>query len=402
MACLPARVAGGSAGASSRRLATRGGLGSVKIALVCPYDWAKHGGVRAHVAALADFLIANHDVRVFAPASSVLARSGADRVVQVVGRPLSVPYNRSVAPVALSPWVVRRTSQALHEFEPHVVHVHEPAAPMVAAAAAGFGPKPIVGTFHTWSHRDRAYRLVAPVARRIAERLDARVAVSPAAQRFAAEALHLPLGSFRVIPNGVAVAAYAGAEPIPELVDPQRPLLLFVGRLESRKGLDVLVRSFLRLRTTMPRVRLCVVGEGPERERCQQMVPPSIRPDVLFVGAVAEHEKPRYYASADVFVAPNTGGESFGIVLLEAMAAGLPIVGSDIPGFRTVMKDGRQGRLVAPGNAFALADAIGTILSNSRLGAAMADEGRRTAAHYDWPVVGRRVEELYRHVLINS
>ena len=374
----------------------------MKIALVCPYDWAKHGGVKAHVAALVQFLIADHDVRVFAPMSTALSRQGADRFVQAVGRPLSVPYNRSVAPVALSPWVVRRTSRALREFDPHVVHVHEPAAPMVAAAAAAFGPRPIVGTFHTWSQRDRAYRLVAPAARRIAARLDAKVAVLPAAQQFAAEALHLPLGSFRVIPNGVPVSSYAEAQPIPHLVDPQRPLLLFVGRLEARKGLDVLIRAFLRLRTTMPHVRLCVVGEGPERERCQQMVPPSIRPDALFVGAVEEAEKPRYHASADVFVAPNTGGESFGIVLLEAMAAGLPIVASDIPGFRTVMKDGRQGRMVPAANAFALADAIGTVLSNRRLGAAMADEGQRTAAEYDWSVVGRRIEQLYRHVLISS
>ena len=374
----------------------------MKIALVCPYDWSKHGGVKAHVAALVDYLVVNHDVRVFAPASATPTREGADRVVQAVGRPLSVPYNRSVAPVALSPWVVRRTSKALREFEPHVVHVHEPVAPMVAAAAALFGPKPVVGTFHTWSHRDRAYRLVAPVARRIAARLDARIAVSPAAQQFAADALNLPMGSFRVIPNGVPVSAYAGAEPIPELVDPQRPLLLFVGRLEARKGLDVLIRAFLRLRITMPRVRLCVVGEGPERERCQQMVPPSIRPDVLFVGAVAEDQKPRYHASADVYVAPNTGGESFGIVLLEAMAAGLPIVAADITGFRTVMKDGRQGRLVQPGNAFAMADAIGTVLANNRLGAAMAADGRRTAAEYDWGVVGARIEALYRQVLVSS
>ena len=374
----------------------------MKIALVCPYDWAKHGGVKAHVSALVDYLVAKHDVRVFAPASAVLPPEGADRVVQAVGRPLGVPYNRSVAPIALSPWALRRTSKALAEFEPHVVHIHEPATPMVSAAAALFGPKPIIGTFHAWSHKDRAYRLVAPLARKAAARLDAKIAVSPAALRFAAEAMHLPQGSFRVVPNGVHVAQYAKAEPIPELHDPDRPLLLFVGRLESRKGLDVLIRAFLRLRTTMPRVRLCVVGEGPERERTQQMVPPSIRPDVLFVGAVAEDQKARYHASADVFVAPNTGGESFGIILLEAMAAGLPVVASDIPGFRTVMKDGRQGRLVAPQNAFALADAIATVLSNNRLGAAMAEEGRRTVSEYDWTEVGARIETIYRQVLINS
>ena len=374
----------------------------MKIALVCPYDWAKHGGVKAHVAALVDHLIADHDVRVFAPASEVLPRVGADRVVQVVGRPLPVPYNRSVAPVALSPFVARQTRQALSEFEPHVVHIHEPMAPAVSAAAAMFGPRPIVATFHAWSNKDRTYRLIAPLARKAAARVDVKIAVSPAAQQYAAEALRLPLGQFRVVPNGVHVNHYAKAEPIPELVDPERPLLLFVGRLESRKGLDVLIRAFLRLRTTIPRVRLCVVGEGPEREKTQQMVPPSIRPDVLFVGAVAEDQKPRYHASADVFVAPNTGGESFGIILLEAMAAGLPIVASDIPGFRTVMKDGRQGRLVVPKNAFALADAIGTVLSNNKLAAAMAEEGRRTVGEYDWPVLGRRIENLYRQALVNS
>ncbi len=370
----------------------------MKIALVCPYDWTKPGGVKFHVAALAAFLDADHAVRIFAPASGPLGRTRADQLVEVVGRPFPVHYNRSVAPVALSPLAVRRVARALHDFAPHVTHVHEPLSPMISAAASAFAPHPVVGTFHAWSSSDRLYRLLAPTARRIVGRLDARIAVSPAAQQFAAEAMGLPLGSFRVVPNGVDAAAFAMAQPIPELVDPQRPLLLFVGRLEPRKGLDVLIRAFLRLRTSWPRVRLCVVGEGPQRQRCQQMVPPSIRPDVLFVGAVDEAQKPRYHASADVYVAPNTGGESFGIVLLEAMAASLPIVAADIAGFRTVMKDGRQGRMVPAGNAFALADAIGTLLANRRLSQAMAAEGRRTVTDFTWPVVGRRIEDIYRGV----
>jgi phosphatidylinositol alpha-mannosyltransferase len=131
------------------------------------------------------------------------------------------------------------------------------------------------------------------------------------------------------------------------------------------------------------------------------MVPPSIRPDVLFVGAVDDSQKARYHASADVYVAPNTGGESFGIVLLEAMAAGLPVVASDIPGFRTVMKDGRQGRLVPPGDAFSLAEAVATVLANRNLARAMAAEGQRTVADFTWPVVGRRVEDIY-HQVINA
>ncbi len=374
----------------------------MKIALVCPYDWSRHGGGQATVAGPGSYRRYHHRVGVAPPTSRPLDRHGVDRLVTAVGRPVPVRYNRSVAPVALSPAAGRRTTAALAEFSPHVVHVHEPLVPAVAAAAAAWGPRPLVATFHAWSSSQRLYRLAAPIARRIAARLDARVAVSPAAQQFAAEALRLPLGSFRVVPNGVDADAYAGAEAIPELVDRARPLLLFVGRLEPRKGLDVLVRAFLRLRSAVPRVRLCVVGEGPERERCQQMVPPSLRPDVLFVGAVEEAQKPRYHASADVFVAPNTGGESFGIVLLEAMSAGLPVVASDIPGFRTVMKDGRQGRLVPADDAFALAEALGTLLANRRLADAMAAEGRRTVADYTWSVVGRRVEDLYRAVLTAS
>lgn len=367
----------------------------MKIALVCPYDWSRHGGVQAHIAALRERLAVDHEVRVFAPASTPLR----DRDVEVVGRPVPLRYNRSVAPVALSPMAGRRVVQALRDFRPHVTHVHEPLAPSVAAAAAAFGPQPVVGTFHAWSSSDRLYRAAAPLVRRVAERLTVRIAVSPAAQQYAGEALKLPLGAFRLVPNGVDTAQYRDATPIPELLDPERPLLLFVGRLEPRKGLDVLVRAFLRLRASRPRLRLCVVGEGPDRQRCQEMIPSSIRPDVLFVGAVSEQEKPRYHASADLYVAPNTGGESFGIVLLEGMAAGLPIIASDIPGFRTVLKDGRQGRLVAPNDAFAMAEAIDTLLSNDKLRQAMAAEGRRSAAEYDWSVVGARVLDLYREAM---
>jgi len=370
----------------------------VKIALVCPYDWSRHGGVQAHIAALRAHLGADHEVRVFAPASQPVR----DRDVVVVGRPLPIRYNRSVAPVALSPLAARRVVRALREFSPHVTHVHEPLSPVVSAAAAAFGPRPIVGTFHAWSSSDRLYRAAAPAVRRVAERLSVRIAVSPAAQSYAGQALGLPLGAFRLVPNGVATANYRDATPIPELVDPERPLLLFVGRLEPRKGLDVLVRAYLRLRASRPRLRLCVVGEGPDRQRCQEMIPDSVRPDVLFVGAVSEEEKPRYHASADLYVAPNTGGESFGIVLLEGMAAGLPVVASDIPGFRTVLKDGRQGRLVGPSDAFALAEAIDTLLSNDKLRLAMAAEGRRTAAEYDWGVVSARILELYREAMTGA
>jgi phosphatidylinositol alpha-mannosyltransferase len=369
----------------------------VRVALVCPYDWARPGGVQAHVGQLAAYLQASagHVVSIVAPCSQPVE----DQRLRPVGRPVPVPFNRSRAPVAVSPAAALRVRAALEDCRPELVHVHEPLAPVVAAAATAVAPHPLVGTFHAWSRSDRLYRLAARAGRRLARRLDERVAVSPAAREFAAGALGLALGAIRVIPNGVDVAAFAGAQPLPQLHDRERPLLLFVGRLEPRKGLEVAIRAFLRLRTVRPGVRLCVVGAGPTGRRCQEMVPPSLRPDVLFVGQVAAAELPRYHASADVFLAPAVGGESFGIVLLEAMAAGLPVVGSNLPGYRAILQDGRQGRLVPAGDAAALADAVATLLANPRLRLAMGREGKRTAAAYDWGVVGAQVAEVYRTVL---
>lgn len=370
----------------------------MKVALICPYDWSTPGGVKAHVANLAEYLLDRHEVRIFAPTSGRLSTKGIDRHVQHVGRPVPIRYNASVAPVGLGPRVVYRMRRGLQEYDPHITHIHEPLAPWVSMAATVGGPMPKIGTFHAWSDSDRIYSMTAPFIRKIVQDLKVRVAVSPSAQSFAAAALGVPTSTFEILPNGVDDHRFAGAQPIDELVDPDRPLLLFVGRLEKRKGLETLVKSFLRLRSAGHRLRLCVVGEGPERERCQSMVPPSLRTEVLFVGAVKHDELPRYHASADVFVSPALGGESFGIVLLEGMAAGLPVVASDIPGYRTVMADGVQGRMVQPGDSIALADALEALLANQLLRKAMAAEGVRTAEAYSWQVIGARVEEMYREV----
>jgi phosphatidylinositol alpha-mannosyltransferase len=366
----------------------------VRIALVCPYDWTRPGGVQSHVAQLATHLARRHEVAVFAPHGRRRPPAVSAPLVIDVGRPIRVPYNQSVAPVAVAPTAALRVLRRLARFAPDVTHVHEPLSPVVSSTVAALGRRPLVATFHSWSDHDLLYRLIAPFGRRVAGRLDVRVAVSPAAQVYAAEALGVPIGSFRVVPNGIDVARF-DVPPIATLRDPARPLLLFVGRLEPRKGLDVLVRAFLRIRAAVPSARLCVVGTGAQRERCQQMIPSSIRHDALFVGQVEEAEKARYFASADLFVAPNVGGESFGIVLLEAMAAGLPIVASDIPGFRTVMRDGQQGRFVPVGDAPALADTVLTLLSNDKLRRAMSREGRRHAVDYDWCRVAGQLEALY-------
>ena len=374
----------------------------MRVALVTPYDWSAHGGVRAHVAQLAVSLGARHTVHILAPASRTLGDDPVDARVIVVGRARAVPFNDSVARVALSPLAGGRALRVLRELDCDVVHVHEPGVPSLALAVAQRAAPPLVGTFHAWSDRDRLYRSVWPYGRSVAQRLHTRIAVSPAAQRYHAGALHLPPEAFEVVPNGVEVAAFADAEPLPEFVDPQRPLLLFVGRLEPRKGLDILLAAFLHLRRTRPELRLVVIGDGPERARCEALLPLAVRPDVLFLGAVDEADKPRFHASADLFAAPNLGGESFGIVLLEAMAAGLPVIASDIPGFRSVARAGVDARLVAPGDSAALARGLLDVLDHPAEAAALAAAGRATAARHDWSVISRHVEDIYRSAVAAS
>lgn len=364
----------------------------MRIALVCPYDVGIPGGVQAHVLALAGRLRADgDDVVVLAP-----SEGEASEGIIPVGGSVRVPFNDSQAPIAVSPVAVRRALVALDRFRPDVVHVHEPGAPLLSLAVCLRGPHPLVGTFHAWSDSDRLYRIARPLLRAGIDRLSAKLAVSAAAASYHAGALGLPERSFREVPNGVDVGRFGDAEPLPEIVDAGGERLLFVGRLERRKGVEELVRAFIRLKAERPGLRLLVVGDGPERPRCQNLLPARLRSDVLFLGEVAQEDLPRFYASAHVFVSPALGGESFGIVLLEAMAAGLPVVASAIPGYRSVVRDGIEGRLVPPGDSRALASAVGTVLDNAALREAMADEGRHTVASYDWSVIAQRTRDIYR------
>jgi phosphatidylinositol alpha-mannosyltransferase len=366
----------------------------MRIALVSPYDLTVPGGVQSHVVHLAEALRAGGD-------DVVVLGPGSDEATSV-GRSLRVPFNGSVAPVAPSPLVVRRLRAHLAAARPDVVHVHEPVVPWAGLAAIRADLAPVVGTFHAWSSNSRAYRVARPYARRILAGLAAPLAVSEAAAGYHAAAIGVPASRFRIVPNGVTVARFADAAPLPEIADSPHPTLLFVGRLEPRKGLEPLIRAFTLLKTRRPDLRLYVVGDGPERDRCQQLLPARLRADVVFLGRVGDAELPRFFASCDLYVSPALGGESFGIVLLEAMAAGRPLVASDLPGYRSVARDGEQGRLVPPGDVPALAGAIDALLDNPALQRAMAAEGRRTAAGYDWTVVAARVRDVYASVADNA
>ncbi|HKJ55536.1 MAG TPA: glycosyltransferase family 4 protein, partial [Nitriliruptoraceae bacterium] len=257
-----------------------------------------------------------------------------------------------------------------------------------------------VGTFHAWSDSAIAYRLARPVARRIATSLSGRIAVSEAAATYHAAALGLRPADFQVVPNGVEVDRFANARPLDSMR--ASTALLFVGRLEPRKGLATLVSAFAMIKERHPDVRLFVVGEGPQREAAQAGLPMGLRSDVVFLGRVDHDELPRLYRSADLYVSPALGGESFGIVLAEAMAAGATVVASDIPGYRSVVTDGVTGVLVAPDDPGALARELSALLDDPERARALARRGRRDVARLDWSVVAEQVRAVYVAALRDS
>ena len=373
------------------------------IGLVCPYEWTVPGGVGNHVRALAGELRrAGHRVDVLAPAGRPVAEPG----FVGLGGSLAVPYNGSVARIAIGPRALVRVRRAVRRGGYDLLHVHEPLSPSVglltvtqAGGRGGPGDRgiPVVGTFHANLGRSLALEAAGPLLARVYDRLAGRIAVSPSARdtwqgRFG--------GAMAVVPNGVGPEFFASPKPL----DGWRhdgPTVLFVGRLEPRKGLAYLVRAFLRLKPAFPRLRLLVVGRDDKRQRDRAMalVPPRLRTDLVFVGSVPQADLPSYYASADVFCAPSLGGESFGIVLAEAMAVGLPVVCSDIGGYRDLVHDGTDGLLVPPGDAEALATALAGLLDHPVRLAAMGAAAAAGARRYAWDVVAAEVAEVYRAAL---
>lgn len=371
----------------------------MRLALVSPYDLGVPGGVQSHVASLAGALrTAGDEVVIVAPGDG----RGPFGGYAGTGGSLRVPFNGAVAPIGPGALSAARTRRYLAEIRPDVIHVHEPLVPSVGLTAARTGIAPVVATFHAWSSDVRAYRMVRPLGRRVLAGLAASLAVSDAAAGYHAAALGVAIDRFEVVPNGVEVARFAQVpEHVPGIAAEGRDgpeTLLFVGRLEPRKGLATLIAAFTRLRAERPGVRLVVVGEGPERARCEQLLTGPSRDDVRFLGRVDDDALVAAYAEADLFVSPAIGGESFGIVLLEAMAAGRPVVASDLPGYRSVVTPDRDGVLVPQGDADALASAIGTLLDDPDRRSAMVASGRVTAAAHDWPVVAERLRAVYERV----
>jgi len=361
----------------------------VRVALACPYAWDDPGGVQVHVRELADRLRdRGHDAVVVTPARAPIA----DPHVVRVGGPIDVPYNASNAPIGPRPWSRRRVREVLAAFGPDVVHAHQPTAPSTGMWATLEARAPVVGTFHSGAGRARLYDLAAPLLRRVTRRLAVRIAVSRRAEAFERARIG---GTFEIVPNGVDVGRFASAAPA-DLPDGRR--LLFVGRLDARKGFTIAVQAFGRLAAREGDLRLIVAGDGPERAAVAAL-PPDLRARVTMLGAVPNAQLPAIAVACDLYLGPSTGGESFGVVLIEAMAAGLPVVASDTPGYDEVVHDGVDGLLVPPSDPEALAVAAGRVLDDPELGARLAAAGRDRAKDFDWPAVVDRIEALYRRAL---
>lgn len=345
----------------------------MRVGLVCPYSWSVPGGVQAHVAGLAGALRGlGVEAEVLAPVD------GATEGVLSLGRSVPIPSNGSVQRVALSPGAVARTARLVRGRGYDVVHVHEPFLPAACLTAVAAARVPVVATAHMYRRALLWYGVFAPVVRLAVRRVDALLAVSPLAAEYARR------GTGRVaevVPNGIDHAGLASLSP-----ERRGGRILFVGRDEPRKGLGVLLDAFSRLG---PEAELVLVGPRRNVEGAGR---------VASLGRLPEAGLRRELARADVLVAPSVGGESFGVVLLEGMAAGLPVVASDIPGYRAVLPP-EAGRLVPPGDARALAAALDGLLADAELRVRLGAAGRETAAAYAWPRVAEQVLAVYRRVL---
>jgi phosphatidylinositol alpha-mannosyltransferase len=355
----------------------------MRIGMVCPYSLTLPGGVQGQVLALARTLrLDGHSVRVLGPCDGPPPDAG----VTPLGVSVPTAANGSIAPIAPDPSAQLRTIRALRDERFDVIHLHEPLVPGPTMTTMLFKDAPMVGTFHA-AGGSAANRWLNPGVRWLAKKLDVRCAVSEDARAMAGEALG---GQYELVFNGVEVDHYRGIEPWPA----KSPTILFVGRHEPRKGLAVLLAALPQL---PPDTRLWVAGEGPQTEELQRQA--AGEPRIEWLGHIDDDEKIARMVAADVFCAPSLHGESFGIVLLEAMAAATPVVASDLPGYANVARAGRDALLVAPGDSDALAQAVTRVIDDPGLADRLVQSGTERAEHFSMAHLAAIYEDLYRQLL---
>ena len=366
----------------------------MKIGLICPYIYPEAGGVAQHVRYLYENLrLRGHDVRIITASHGPQRSSEGDIIRLGVG--FSVPTNGSVGTLTFSPRYLTQIDDMLEREQFDVLHFHEPFIPFLSLFLLRESRTVNVATFHAYAGFSPSYEFGRRALGGYARRLHGRIAVSAAARHFIDR--YFP-GDYKVIPNGVDIAKYANAVPIARWQD-GTPNILFVGRHEPRKGLLDLLKAHRILRRTGSEARLLVVGSGPQEREARRYVATRGLQGVEFLGRVSDTDKAALLRTADVFVSPATGGESFGIVLLEAMAAGAAIVASDIHGYKGVVRRGREALLVPPRDPQELAIAIDRLLSDEALRGQMGAAGRVRAEEFSWPRVTVKVEEYYGFVI---
>jgi phosphatidyl-myo-inositol alpha-mannosyltransferase len=367
----------------------------MRIGIACPYSWDVPGGVQSHIRDLAEALIeVGHEVSVISPADD---DTPLPPYITPAGRAVPVPYNGSVARLSFGFLSASRVRRWIREGQFDLLHVHEPSVPSLSLLACWVATGPIVATVHTAMPRSRVLLATYPVLRTALEKLSGRIAVSEAARNTLVE--HIG-GDAVVIPNGVATKRFRKADPLPGWPG-SGGSIGFLGRMdEPRKGLHVLLKAFEILAPERPQLRLLIAGGSGDADEQLHKVPAHLRDRMTVLGAVSDEDKVRMLHSVDVFCSPNTGGESFGIVTAEAMAAGVPIVASDIDAFRQVLRNGEAGELFTTGDPADLARAAARLLDDPARRATLSNAALTAVAQYDWSVVARDVMSVYETVVL--
>ena len=371
----------------------------MKIALVSPYDFAYPGGVCNHISCLEQRLTQmGHEVKIIAPASKAISALG-DRFIPI-GKPRSVPVSGSIARITLSPWLSSKIKAVLEQENFDITHLHEPLMPMLCTTTLRLSQTPTVGTFHAYGGKPW-YSFGTPIGKLLLKKwfhkLDGKIAVSESAMKYVNK--YFP-DDYTIIPNGVDTGHFSPSVPPIEEFNDGKLNILFIGRLEKRKGVDYLLEAYRQVKSEFPNSRLIAVGPGIRlRNKYQKRVRQNNLKDVVFVGYASYRDLPRYYKTADIVCCPAIGWESFGIVLIEAMATNTPVVASNIDGYNSVLTHGVEGLLVPPKNPEKLAQALISLMTDESLRQQMGAKGRLKALEYDWENIAQRVLNYYIRVL---
>lgn len=363
-----------------------------RIGLVCPYGWDTPGGVQAHIADLAEYLISQgHYVSVLAP---TLGDSDFPDYLVSAGKPISIPYNGAVARILFGPIAFARVRQWISQGDFDVLHLHEPAIPSISLLACVAAEGPMVGTFHASAKKQKAIFAIGPILEPVIEKLTARIAVSEAARSTLTE--HLETDAV-VVPNGIYAKRLANGKINP---DWSGNTLGFIGRFEEpRKGLTLIIEALPQIIREFPDIRVLVAGPG-DSPAFLETIPSELRSRFHFLGRISEEEKADFLQSISLYIAPNTGGESFGIILAEALAGGAAVVASDIPAFASLLGNGEYGTLFQSENPSSLAETIKALLHDDNTRDAIRIRGKAHAQTFDWELVAERIYAVYEMSMV--